>query len=174
MPITSSNIGEYFSGGSGNTNPAASLGGVISTTELTDNTTHNIWDQVSSAESSAGDTEYRCIYVKNEHGSLTWQNAAVYISSNTTATDTLVEIALGSSAINATEQTIANESTAPTLPGANGTNFSSAAGSGNALAIGNIPFGQSKAIWIKRVITAAAGATNDDTYVLAYVGDTSA
>lgn len=169
MPITSSNIGEYFSGGSGNTSAAASLGGAISTTELTDNTTHNIWDQVSSAESSAGDTEYRAIYVKNEHGSLTWQNAAVYISSNTSASDTTVEIGLGSSAINGTEQTVANESTAPT-----GVTFSTAAGSGNALSIGNIPFGQHKAIWIKRIITAAAGATNDDTYVLAYVGDTAA
>ena len=172
MPITSSNIGEYKS-----TNSASgidSLGGAITATELTDNTTHNIWDQVGSAESSAGDTEYRCIYVKNEHGTLTWQNAAVYISSNTTASDTSVEIALGSSAINGTEQTIANESTAPTLPGANGTNFSTAAGSGNALSIGNIPAGQHKAIWIKRIISAAAGATNDDTYVLGYVGDTAA
>ena len=80
MPITSSNIGEYFSGGAGNTLATASLGGAISTTEVTDNTTHNVWDQVSSAESAAGDTEYRCIYVKNEHGSLTWQNAAVYVS----------------------------------------------------------------------------------------------
>lgn len=169
MPIVGGDLEERFSGGSSNSDPDASLGGVKSSTELTDNTTHNLWDVVSSAESSAGDTEYRCIYIHNGHGSLTLQNAAVYIDTNTPSTDTEIQIGLGTSAIDGTEQTIANESTAPTS-----VTFSTAAGSGNALSIGNLAAGSHKAIWIRRVVTASASAANDDSYILAYTGDTAA
>jgi hypothetical protein len=169
MPIVAADIIERLSGGSGNTDVNASLGGAKSSTALTDNATHNLWDVVSSAESSAGDTEYRCIYVHNNHGSLTLQSAKVWISTNTPSADTAIRIALGTSAVNGTEQTIANESTAPT-----GVTWSTAANEGAALSIGNIPAGQHKAIWIERVISAAASAANDDSYVLSYAGDTAA
>ena len=169
MPIIASDIKEFLSGGAGNSNPNASLGGAISSTEVVDNTTHNLWDVVSSAESSAGDTEYRCVYVKNTHASLTLQSAKVWINSNTPSTSTAVRIALGTSAVNGTEQTVANESTQPS-----GVSWSTAANEGAALSIGNIPNGQHKAIWIERVITASAGAYTDDNYVLSYSGDTAA
>lgn len=169
MPIVASDIKERLSGGASNSDPNASLGGAKSSTEVTDNTTHNLWDVVSSAESSAGDTEYRCIYVHNAHASLTLQNAKVWIQTNTPSADTAVEIGLGSSAVNGTEQTVANEFTAP-----GSVSFSSANGEGNALSIGNIPNGQHKAIWIKRIVSAAATAANDDSYVLSYAGDTAA
>lgn len=169
MPIVAADIKEYLSGGGSNSDPNAALGGAISSTEVTDNTTHNLWDVVSSSESSAGDTEYRCIYVKNTHGSLTLQSAKVWIQTNTPSADTAIRIALGTSAVNGTEQTIANESTAPS-----GVSWSTAANEGAALSIGNIPSGQHKAIWIERVISAAAAAANDDSYVLSYAGDTAA
>ena len=169
MPIVSSDLVERLSGGASNSDPNAALGGAKSSTAVTDNTTHNVFDVVSSAESSAGDTEYRCIYLHNAHGSLTLQSAKVWIQTNTPSSDTSVEIGLGSSAVNGTEQTIANENTAPTS-----VTFSTAAGEGNALSIGNIPSGQHKAIWIKRIVSASAAAANDDSYVLSYAGDTSA
>jgi hypothetical protein len=169
MPIVSTDIKEYLSGGAGNSNPNASIGGIISTTEVVDNTTHNLWDVVSSGESSSGDTEYRCIYVKNTHASLTLQNAKVWISTQTPSSDTAVRIGLAVAAVNATETAIANESTAPAS-----VTFSTAANEGAALSIGNIPNGQYKGIWIERVITAAAAAANDDSYVLTYAGDTAA
>jgi hypothetical protein len=124
---------------------------------------------VSSAESSAGDTEYRCIYVKNTHASLTLQSAKVWIQTQTPSADTSVEIGLGTSAVNGTEQTVANENTAPS-----GVTFSTAANEGAALSIGNIPNGQHKAIWIKRIVGSSATAANDDSYVLSYAGDTAA
>jgi hypothetical protein len=170
MPIVAGDIDFFLSGGGSNTDPNAALGGAISTTtQITDATVANLFDNVSSAESSAGDTEYRCFYVKNSHGSLSLQNAVVYINSNTPSSDTSVEIALGTSAVNGTEQTIANESTAPT-----GTSFSTAAGSGNALSIGNIPAGQHKAIWVKRIVGSSAAAYNADNVVIRVAGDTAA
>jgi hypothetical protein len=169
MPIASTDLIERLSGGASNSDPNASLGGAKSSTAVTDNTTHNLWDVVSSTESSSGDTEYRCIYLHNNHGSLTLQNAKVWISTNTGSSDTSVEIGAGSSAINGTEQTVANENTAPTS-----VTFSTAANEGAAVSLGNIPNGQHKAIWIKRIVSAAAAAANDDSYVLSYAGDTAA
>jgi hypothetical protein len=169
MPIVASDIVERLSGGAGNSDPNASLGGAISSTAVTDNSTHNVWDVISSAESSAGDTEYRCIYVRNSHATLTLQSAKVWINTQTPSSDTSIRIALGTSAVNGTEQTIANESTAPT-----GVSWSTAANEGAALSIGNIPAGQHKAIWIERVVGSSATAANDDSYILSYAGDTAA
>lgn len=169
MPIASSDIKYYLSGGNSNTDPNAALGGAISTTQITDATVANLFDNVSSAETTAGDTEYRCFYVKNTHGSLTLQSAKVYINTNTPSSDTSAEIGLGTSAVNGTEQTVANESTAPTS-----VTFSTAAGSGNALSIGNIPAGQHKAIWVKRIVNAGAAAYNADSVIIRVEGDTAA
>lgn len=167
MAILASEIKEYRS--TYNSGGIDSLGGAITATEIVDNTTHNIWDVVSSAESSSGDTEYRCIYVKNTNGSLTLQGAKVWIATNTPSTSTSVEIGLGTSAVGGTEQSVANENTAPS-----GVTFGTAAGEGNALTIGDIGSGSHKAIWIKRIVSASAGAYNDDNYVLSYAGDTAA
>lgn len=169
MPITSTDLKFHLSGGAANSDPNAALGGAISTTQIVDATVANLFDNVGSAESAAGDTEYRCFYVKNTHATLTLQAAKVYIQTNTPSTDTSAEIGLGTSAVNGTEQTVANESTAPSA-----VTFSSAAGSGNALSIGNIPAGQHKAIWLKRIVNAAAAAYNSDSVIIRVEGDTAA
>ncbi len=79
------------------------------------------------------------------------------------------DIGLGSSAVNGTEQTIANEGTAPTS-----VTFSAPATKGAGLSIGNIPAGQHKAIWVRRTITAGAAANNLDNVVIRVEGDTAA
>lgn len=169
MPIASSDIKYHLSGGAGNSDPNAALGGAISTTQITDATVANLFDNVSGAEAAAGDTEYRCLYVKNNHGSLTLQGAKVWIETNTPSGDTSAEIGLGSSVVNGTEQTVANESTAP-----GSVTFSTAAGEGNALTIGDIPAGQHKAIWVKRIVGSGAAAYNADSVVIKVQGDTAA
>lgn len=162
MPIASSDIKYRLSGGSSNTDPAASLGGAASTTDAGS----GIFDNVSSAEASAGDIEYRCVYVKNNHGSLTLTSPKVWIQANTPSGDTSVEISLGTSAVDGTEQTVADENTAPT-----GTSFSSAANEGAGLSLGDLAPGATKAVWIKRIVTAAAAAAND-SFTLRVKGDT--
>ena len=57
-----------------------SLGGVKSSTAIRAGL-HNLFDVVSSAESSAGDTEYRCFYIHNAHATLTMQNSVIWIQS---------------------------------------------------------------------------------------------
>lgn len=167
MPIESTDIEFRLSGGGSNTDPNAALGGAKSSTEIGTGL-HNLFDIVSSAESAAGDTEYRCFYVHNAHATLTLENAVIYIQSNTPSTDTSAEIAVGSSAVNGTEQTIADESTAPT-----GVTFSTATVTA-ALALGDIPPGQHRAVWVKRIVAEGAAAYNDDQVTLRVQGDTAA
>ena len=146
----------------------ANLGGAISATPVS-GALHGLFDYVSGVEAAAGDTEYRCIYVRNSHASLTLYGAKVWIDTNSPSPDTAVQIGLGTSAINGTEQTVADESTAPV-----GVSFSAAANEGAALVIGDIPAGQHKAVWIKRTVSPGAAAHNSDGMSLTFKGDSGA
>lgn len=163
MAIVSSDIKYKLSGGASNSDPAASLGGAVSANDTSGST---ILDMVTSAEALAGDIEYRCFYVKNTHATLTLQGAKIWIQANTPSSDTTLDIGLGTSAVNGTEQTVANESTAPT-----GVTFSAAANEAGALSIGDLAPGATKAVWIRRTVNASAASANDGA-TLRVKGDT--
>lgn len=165
MPIVASDLQVRLSGGAANSDPNLSLGGAKSSVTAPT----NLFDNVSSAESSAGHTDYRCYYIHNAHATLTAQSAKVWIQSNTPSPDTTVTIALAGEGVNGTAETIANENTAPV-----GETFSAAATEGAALAIGNIPPGQHIAIWVKRVVTGGAAAYTGDGCTIRVKADTSA
>lgn len=173
MPIASSDIKYYLSGGAANVDPNAALGGARSTAGgglITTDVLNNVWDNVSGDDSAAGDTEYRCIYIDNQNGTLTLTNPIIWIQSNTANANTDISIGLGSSAVDGTEQTIANENTAPT----GGVTFSAAASKGAGVALGNLAPNQHRAVWIKRVVTLGASASNNDAYTLIVEGETAA
>ena len=168
MAITATDIKFYLTGGASNSDVNASLGGAVSSTEITDNSLHNLFDKVTGAESTAGDTEYRCIAIKNTRGSLTLQSAIVYISSETSHSGANIQIALAGEGLNTQPETVANENTAPS-----GETFSESASEGAALSLGNIPNGQYYAIWLKRIIGSSTAAKDNYTTVLTVKGDTS-
>lgn len=165
MAITSSEIIYRLSGGSSNTDPAASIGGEKSSTAVTSST---IFDAVDAAESAAGDVEYRCIYVHNANSALSLQSAVIWLSANTSSSSTDIAIGVGTSGINGTETAVANESTAPSS-----VTFSSPSTSGTGLSLGTIPAGQHIAVWVRRTITAGAAASSD-TATLTVQGATAA
>lgn len=168
VPITSSEIKKYLSGGAANADPNAALGGVISSVAVVDNTLHNLFDRVTSAEADTGETEYRAIFIKNTHATITLEAAVVYISSNTTPTDTELQIAIADEAVGVdTIEVIADEDTAPVGPV-----FSTADGISNAIAIGDIAPGEMKGIWVKWVIDAGAAGVADAA-TIEVAGDTS-
>jgi hypothetical protein len=169
MAIVAGDIEFRLSGGAANSDPDLSLGGAKSSVEITTNVVENLFDNVTGTESAAGDTEYRGIYFHNAHGSLTANAAKVYITSNTTSSGDALAIGVGTAAINATEQTIANESTAPSA-----VSFSAPTDYAGGLALGDIPAGQHKAIWIRRVVDAAAGATDNNVATIEIGVDTAA
>lgn len=162
MPIYAEDIEFHFSGGG---TPATSLGGAIHANTITTATLHNLFDVVTSAETFNGDTEYRCFYVKNAHGSLPLLSAEIWIETDTPAAGSDVAIALGSAGKNGTEQTIVDENIAPTA-------VSWETGSSH-LVIGNLSPNEYYPVWVRRTITAGAAAYSNDSCTLIVRGDTA-
>ena len=176
MPITSTDILLKLSttaGAAGNSNtstPNASLGKYISTTQITDATLNNLFDDISGNENAASTVDYRCIFIHNAHGSLQYQNVVVYLLSEVAGganiaigVDPTAASAIGAAPAQAV--TIASETTAPA-----GVSFTSPTTFGAGIAVGNLNAGQCRAIWIRRTATVSA-ALNNDGVTLRVQGD---
>ena len=180
MAITATDILFKFSvvAAAGNTtagSAATSLGDQISTTQITDATLNNLFDDVSGDENAASDVEYRCIFVHNAHATLTWQSVVVWLSAEVAAganaaiaIDDLAASAIGAAVAQADE--IANENTAP---GAGVGAFSSPTTKATGLSLGNIAAGYCRAVWVKRSAANTAALDNDGVTVRCE-GDTAA
>ena len=169
MAIASSDLKLFHSGGGSNSNIANDISGGISSVELTDNSLNNLWDDVSGDEGAAGDTEYRKIFFKNAHGSLTAQSTVLWINTNTGSADDTINIGLDPAGAGADGADIANESTAPA-----GVTFSAPSSKGAGLSLGNVASGTRYAIWVKRIVSASAAANDSNSYVLKIECDTAA
>lgn len=167
MSIIAGDFVTRLSGGDGNASGDASLGGVKSSNNAP-TTLNGLFDAVSAAEALAGDVEYRCIYLHNANATDLMTNAVAFVSANTPLAGTTIDIGVGTAAINGTEQTVANESTAPV-----GVSFSAPTTADTGIALGNIPAGQHKAIWLRRTVTAGAGSSPSDTFTLGYRCETT-
>ena len=151
----------------------ASLGKYISTTEITDATLNNLFDDVSGDENAASDVEYRCIFVHNAHATLTWQGVVCWLSAEVAgganaaiAIDDIAANPIGQATAQADE--VANEDTAPT-----GESFSSPTTKAIGLSIGDLAAGNCRAIWVRRTATNSA-ALNNDGVTIRCEGDTAA
>lgn len=163
MPITSTDINYRLSGGASNSDPMLSLGGAKSSASAG----ASLFDDVSSAEASAGDIEYRLVYVHNAHASLTLIGAKVWIQTNTPSASTDVAIGLAAAGANATETAVANENTAPS-----GVTFSQPSSFAGGLSLGDLAPGQHFGVWVRRTVTAGAGVASDN-FTLRVQGDTN-
>jgi hypothetical protein len=180
MPILATDIIVRLSttaGSAGDTtaqlDPNASLGKYVSTTEMA-TTLNGLFDDISGAENAASDVEYRCVFVLNNHATLTLQNAVAYISAETAggasvalAVDNIAASAKGSASAQAAQ--VANENTAPTGTGA----FSAPTSAATGIALGSIAPGQVRGLWVRRTAANTAALSNDG-FTLAITGDTLA
>lgn len=132
----------------------AGLGGAVSGTA----SGIAIFDDVQPSEASAGRREYRCEYVRN-NSTKTLQDAILWTSANTPSAGTNIRVGLGTSGINGTEQTVADEITAPT-----GVTFKQADTKATGLALGDIPPGGRVAVWYERDILPNTGAAQADGF----------
>ena len=163
-------------GAAGNTltsTPATALGKYLSTTEITDASANNLFDDVSALENEALTVEYRCFFVHNAHASLTYQGPLAYVYSEVSggcalaiAVDSVAASAIGSSSAQALE--VANDATAP-----DAIVFSTPTTAATGLALGDIPAGQCKAVWVRRT-AANTTAVNNDGGVIRVLGGTAA
>lgn len=166
MPVAEADIKYYLSGGASNSDGHASLGGVKSSNEAS-LTLEELFDRIQPSEASAGDTEYRCLYIQNDHGTDTANAVTPFISSNTPSADTTIDIGLGTSAIDGTEQTVADEDTGPV-----GVTFGSPGTRPAGTSLGNLGPGQSMALWLRRTVTGSASTFVDDQVTLGIGFDT--
>lgn len=82
MTTSASDIAVVLSGGSTNLDPNKSLGGDPSSAPVIDNVLNNLFADVTSDQSAAGFTDYRCIYFFND-GTTSIYNVELWIDSIT-------------------------------------------------------------------------------------------
>lgn len=159
MPIVDTDIENRYSGGAANADPAACLGGALSTAVggvVNTGVKNDVFDDVASADALAGDIEYRGLYIKNNHASIALTDARIWISADSSNGSDIIDIALADEAVTTAIETIANENTAPVGP-----TFSHpgsfAAGLQLNSATGLIAQAY-KGYWTRRSITASAPA----------------
>lgn len=167
MPILASEI-QFFkssatgSGTGGST--ISSLGGAITANQLIDGLLNDLFDDVIATESTAGRTEYRCVYIQNKNLTLVYQAAEVYIDTNAPNANVNCAIGLDPAGVNGVAVSIASETTAPV-----GVTFSEP-GAGTPLVIGDLAVDAFQAIWIRRTVTPGATASAADSLTLGFEG----
>lgn len=183
MAIVSGDIKFYLTGagsdGGAQANSNASLGRYRSSTEIVDSSLHNLFDEVNGTESQAGDTEYRCICVKNTNILDTWEAVKVWLATATGNSQDVVSFALevptgGDQTGSA--QVIGNETTTPNTGAGNVGNWSTATSETNAETVeinahdANLDAEEILFIWIRRTIAAGASAQSGDGVTLRVKG----
>lgn len=175
MSVAASDMDLKFSvaAAAGNTTAgtaATSLGDQVSTTPLTTAVLGNLFDDVSGAEALAGDVEYRCVFVCNNHATDTAFNVKMEIPSQVAGGATY-DIALDNIGVTARASasaqalTVANESTAPT-GGAGVTSY----GAG-PLTVGTMGPLTVAGVWVRRTVAASTAAAAGDGATLRISGE---
>ncbi len=132
--------------------PAGSLGKYMSTTAITDATVENLLRNIVASEGESGITIYRCFFILNDHASLTYKSAKVWILSEIVGGGA-ISIGLDATGVTARGQAsaqaaeIADEETAPS-----GVTFTAPTTESVALSIGDIPFDDCAAVWVKMIV----------------------
>jgi len=170
---------EYrLTGGSTNSDPNNSLGGVMSDTSIDSSTAmNNLFDNVTPDEASNGDVEYRAIDLYNS-GDASGELIEMWIDSKTSSPDTQLEIAYDDSAKDGSDadsechtsswsgEAVADEGTAPS----NSTSGFIQHLSDSKLAMPTsqkIPPSEAVRVWVKRVVDSGAANTPSDSATLA-------
>jgi|PlaIllAssembly_1097288.scaffolds.fasta_scaffold00019_4 hypothetical protein len=117
------------------------------------NASQNVFDSVSAADSLVGSINYRCIYIKNVHGSIAATGTKVWIKQLTTGPDEidigLDPAGIGNGSTTGVATTVGNENSAPA-----GVTFSRPLTYGTGLTIGTLAAGESIALWQRRTVDA--------------------
>jgi hypothetical protein len=163
MAIIASDI-KFFKSTTVGTDTIPSLGGAITTNELTDALLNDLFDDVTPIESTDGRTEYRCIYIQNKHASLTLQSAALWIETNAPNGNVNCAIGLDPAGVNASATTIADEISVPAAV------VFTEPTSGTPFALGDLDADDYYAFWIRRVVSAGASASSGDSLLLGFNG----
>ena len=163
MPLVEADLPFYLStksGSAGNTtaqgDPNLSLGKYLSTTPAPE-TLNGLFDGVTAARNGAGEVDYRSVWVRNVHATLTATAGSAYLEDGDPAggmqwafgVDPTAAAPVGRASAQGLE--IANDTTAPA-----GVTWSTATTPETGQSVGNIPPGYCRQVWIRCTQTNAA------------------
>ena len=153
-----------YTGGASNSDPDASLGGVMSSEEMAETALNNLFDNASPEETENGVTDYRAIDVLNE-GDAEAKSVTMFMKNETTSADTQLDFGIGAGGTphDGSDQndTIADEETAP--DGVTFDHYTDA----SRISLPDIPVSEAVRIWIRRTVSAGATNNNNDLGTLA-------
>lgn len=129
--------------------PNLSLGKYISTTTAP-TATNALFDTVTKERNAASEVDYRCVFIRNQHATLTATGGKLYLAGGDPAggpawavgVDPTAASLIGATAAQAVQ--ITNDTTAPA-----GVSFSAPTTEAGGLSLGDIPPGRCKAVWIR-------------------------
>ena len=130
-----------------------------------------LFDAISGSEAAAGDSEYRCVCFKNEHGANSCLTAKAYSKLDTGNGEDDISFAVEVPAGGDTDgsvQTVATESTAPSVGAGNVSAWSDATTYATGIGVNqgahdeNLDTGEIVMVWIRRVVSVGAGAAADE------------
>jgi hypothetical protein len=154
--------------------PNDSIGGYMSSTEITTATDNNLFDDISGAENAASTVDYRGLFIHNDHATLDLTTATVWISAEVSggadvdiALDGTGETPEGQAGTPQMER-VADELTAPS-----GETFSHPTTQGTGLSLGDFGANSAYGIWVRRT-AADSAALAADGFTLSIGGDTAA
>lgn len=166
MPLTNTDVRAYLSiktGAAGNSTAQGdanlSLGKYISTTAAP-GTLNALFDSITPARNGASEVDYRCVFVRNLHATLTATNYKVWLEGGDPAGGPTLAIAVDTTAASPIGQAgsqaleIATDTTAPA-----GLTWVTPTSDGAGLAMGNIPAGQCRAFWVRCSATNSLAVT---------------
>ena len=150
-----------------NANRADSIGGFASSTAWAGGTIHDLFDLISGTENTNLNAEYRCIFVRNAHATLTMENVRVYLTDVAGGADASVGLdptgVVSSTLATAQAKRLADEDDSTAVLGAApAVTFSdTAVDYATGLAVANIPAGSGIAVWFRRTAGNSAAINND-------------
>lgn len=144
-----------WSGGASNTDPALSIGGSESSENYDQS---SLFPAIGYQDAAAGKTIYRGLYVHNDDD--TDADAVAWLSTQLSGD---LEIAVGAADEDAGEtmEALDDEETAPS-----GVSFSAPADEGSAVALGSIPAGDGKGLWLRLTVPVDTPADPTNPWVV--------
>lgn len=142
--------------------PTYALGKYISTSSV-GALKNDLLDDVTGAENAASTVDYRCVFVHNNHATLTYTFPKVYVSAEV-AGGTTVALAVDSMPYTTIDystipqaDTIVSDTSTPLSVGA----FSSPTTSATGIELSDIPAGCCRAVWVRRSAADSAEQLSD-------------
>ena len=170
MAIVTADLKWYLSiktGSAGNSSAQsdanASLGKYLSTTQAP-TTLNGLFDAVTKERNAASEVDYRCVFIRNDHATLTAMSGVIFLDGGdpaggpawAIAVDSTAASAIGASAAQALE--VANDTTAPS-----GLTFTAPTTEGTGIALGDLAPGYCRAVWIRCTQTNSIAVTEGIT-----------